>query len=121
MRIATAVLVLLSTSAAAQDTPTQFPDGASPLSTEALTQALAGKLFAAQPVSGPPWRLQYKDDGYVYVNIGNFSDTGKWHAKDSSVCSEGRKFPRSCNEVRVKDGGLFLKRDSGEVIKLEPR
>ena len=108
--------------AVAQTAPTAFPDGAAVLASDDLTKALADKVFHVQPASGAPWRLQYNANGYWYINVGTFADSGKWTVKDSTVCGEGaRQIKPSCNELRAKDGTLYLKRDSGEVVKLEPR
>ncbi len=107
--------------AVAQTAPPAFPEGATPLAADDLTKALSDKVFHVQPASGPAWRLQYNANGYWFIDVGAFRDTGKWVAKDSTVCGEGRQIRASCNEIRTKDGTLYMKRDSGEVVKLEPR
>ena len=119
-RLAISILIT-SMPVIAQEVQTQFPEGSALLTTETLTAALSGKVYTAQPAKGPSWRIQYNDNGFVYVNVGSFSDTGKWFAKDSTVCSEGRQIKFFCNEVRTKDNTLYLKRESGEVLKLELR
>ena len=115
------VMAAASACAAAQNAPNTFPDGAAALAPDDLTKALADKVFSVQPASGQPWRLQYNGNGYWFINVGAFSDTGKWSVKDSTVCGEGRQIRAACNEIRSKDGALYLQRDSGEVVKLEPR
>ena len=121
MRPLALVILFTALPVLAQDAQMQFPEGSAQLTTETLAQALSGKVFTAQPAKGPSWRIQYNDNGFVYVNVGNFSDTGKWYAKDSTVCSEGKQIKFFCNEVRIKESTLYLKRESGEVIKFEPR
>lgn len=81
--------------------------------------ALAVMFFTS--VSAQAQDIQTPDGGVVCVHLGSFSDTGKWHAEGSAVCSEGRQIKFFCNEVRTKDGVLHLKRESGEVLKLESR
>ncbi|MBU6259814.1 MAG: hypothetical protein KGL18_20180 [Burkholderiales bacterium] len=111
-------LWFVSTLACAQSVPTEFPQQAAPMAPQALTAALAGKVYSVKPAKGPDWRWQFKADGYFFINVGNFSDSGKWSVKDSALCSEGRYIKASCNEVRVDGHDLYLKRDSGEVVKM---
>ena len=111
-------LICAAPGAGAQSAPTEFPEGATTLTPEALKEALAGKVFTVAPASGSPWRWQFNGNGYFYINIGSFSDSGKWQVKDSAVCTEGRQIKYSCNEMRSADGVLHMKRDSGEVVKL---
>ena len=107
--------------ALAQEPVTEFPAGSAPLSTDALTAAVSDKVFGAQPAKGAAWRLQYNANGYFFANVGNLSDNGKWHVKDSALCGAGRHIGAFCNEFRIKDGTLYMKRQSGEVLKLDPR
>ena len=111
-------LVVASTWATAQSTSTEFPTTAEQLSAEKLTEELAGKVYGVQPTQGPKWRWQFNSNGYFYINIGEFSDGGKWSAKGSSLCSEGKKITASCNEIRKDGSVLYLKRDSGEIVKM---
>jgi hypothetical protein len=118
MKFAILPLVFVSVWASAQTSLPAFPDGAAPLSPQALEAALAGKVFSVKPASGPGWRWQINANGYFFINAGNFSDSGKWSVKDSTLCSEGQKIKANCNEVRLAAGELYLRRDSGEVVKL---
>ncbi len=118
------ILFLLASAAScafAQTALTSFPEGAVPLTAEDLGKALTDKVFHVQPASGAPWRVQYNANGYWFINAGSFADSGKWSVKDSTVCGEGRQLKPACNEIRTKDGTLYLKRESGEVVKFEPR
>jgi hypothetical protein len=112
-------ILLISSMAWAQSSPTEFPDGATAVAPEALKGSVADKVFAVKPSKGPTWRWQFNANGYFFINIGNFSDSGKWEAKDSSLCTEGKQIKASCNEVRAKGAELYLKRDNGEVVRLE--
>lgn len=119
MRIAVASLVFVTSLAAAQPSAPDFQEGSTALSETEMTAAVADKVFLATPAKGAQWRLQYNANGYFFVNVGAFSDNGKWSVKGSTVCTEGKQVRYFCNEFRVKDGGLFMKRESGEVLKLE--
>lgn len=107
-------------SASANAQTTTYPDGAEPLTPEALRTALAEKVFAITPAKGPTWRWQFDGNGYFFLNAGNYRDSGKWSIKESSLCLESRNTP-GCNEMRQKDNVLYLKRDSGEIVKFEPK
>lgn len=99
---------------------TTFPEGAEPLASETLREALAGKVFSITPAKGPTWRWEFKANGYFFLNVGSFSDSGKWSTKESSVCQDTGK-NMGCNEMRQKDGTLHLKRDNGEVVTFKPQ
>ena len=109
-------LLALGTSSMAQTMA--FPEGAEPLTPEALGAALSGKVFAVNPAKGPTWRWQFDANGQFSINIGNYSDSGKWSTKESSICQQTPK-NSGCNEIRGKDNVLYLKRDSGEVVALK--
>ena len=121
MKSSIVLATLVSSSVFAQEAVTQFPDGATVMSADALKAAVADKVFLARPAKGDPWRMQYNANGFFYVNVGNFSDNGKWSVKDSTVCTEGRVVKYFCNEFQIKDGTLYMKRESGEVLKFELR
>ncbi len=109
-------LMALGTSAMAQTTG--FPEGAEPLTPQALQAALEGKSFKLTPAQGSPWRVQFNTNGYFFLNATRYNNSGKWSAKDSSMCQDTGK-NTGCNEIRSKDGQLYLKRDSGEVVAME--
>jgi hypothetical protein len=117
-----AVLALItSVDAAAQSAP-QFPDDAKPLTADQLRERLGGKVFHVATAQGTTWRLQYQGGGSFFVDVSNgYRDKGKWRVEESKVCSEPERGKPSCNEVRLVGDLLHLRRDSGEIIKLEPR
>jgi hypothetical protein len=121
MRAIVASLLLASSPAWAQALATEFPEGAVAVNPDALKASVSDKVFAVKASRGPAWRWQFNADGFFFINIGNFSDSGKWSIKDSALCSEGKQIKASCNEVRAKGQELFLKRDNGEIVKLEPQ
>lgn len=119
MRYLFLTIAVLSLSVQAQNSmPTTFPEGTSTPKADELRVRLSGNVFSVKPFSGPNWRLQYKEGGYYFVNVGSYSDTGDWKTEDGKLCSKGQKGAASCNEVRATPESIYLKRDSGEVILL---
>ncbi|BEP95801.1 hypothetical protein GmRootA79_41850 [Acidovorax sp. A79] len=110
----------MAAGASATAQTTDFPEGAQPLTPEALREALTGKVFSITPAKGSTWRWEFKGNGYFFLNAGSFSDSGKWSTKESSVCQDTGK-NMGCNEMRQKDGTLYLKRDSGEIVTFKPQ
>jgi hypothetical protein len=105
-------------SAHAQD----FPAGVTVPAAADVQQRLADKVFNTKLASGQGWRLEYKSNGYFFINVSNgYSDSGKWSAQDGRLCHEPRKTNASCNDLRAGADTLFLKRDNGEIIELVPR
>ena len=117
LALATATTVAQAQAPAA---PPDFPADAQPLTADALRQRLSGKVFSAKPAAGAAWRLQYQASGYFYINAGSYSDGGNWRVEGSQLCSEPQKSKAGCNEMRLAGESLYMKRDSGEIIKLEP-
>ncbi len=76
-----------------------FPEGAELLTPEALREALSGKVFSISPAQGPTWRWQFDANGYFFLNVGQFSNSGKWSTKEGSVCQDTGKHI-GCNEMR---------------------
>jgi hypothetical protein len=113
----------LAATALAQVTlPLEFPAEAKPVAAAALKESIAGRTFNVALADGTRWRLEYKANGYFFVNTsGGFNGAGDWRADDERLCSRLRGGQMSCNEVRSVGGLLFLKRDSGEVIALKPQ
>ena len=100
--------------------PLEFPADAKPLAPEELRERVSGKVFKVKTAAGGAWRLQYQAGGVFFFNAGGYSDSGKWRIEDSKLCSEPQKSPAACNEMRLAGDTLYLKRDSGEIIKFEP-
>ncbi|MBN9367656.1 MAG: hypothetical protein J0H59_11565 [Comamonadaceae bacterium] len=120
LRASAAAMALLGASTAATAQTTTYPDGAEPLTPEALHAALADKVFSTTPAQGPKWQWQFKSDGQFYLSVGNYSDAGKWSTKESSLCLDSVK-SMGCSEMRQKDKQLYLKRNTGEVISFQPK
>lgn len=118
MKTTLLLLMAATTAAFAEPAPREFPVDAGALTAAALQDALSGKTYAVKPAEGPNWRWQFNANGYFFLNVGDFSDSGKWSAKEGALCSEGRKINASCNEVRRQGADLYLKRDNGEVVRM---
>jgi len=101
--------------------PMDFPPDAVPLSAEAVSKKVSGTTFDTQLHNGTRVRLEYKANGYLFVNAPGFANSGPWRAEESRVCSQMRNDAASCNEVRERGRQLYVKRDNGEVIALTPR
>ncbi len=98
-----------------------FPADAQPLSADALARRVSGKTFDVQLQNGIRWRLDYKANGYLFVNVSTGQATsGPWRAEDGRLCSHMRGASASCNEVREQGQRLYVKRDNGELIVLNP-
>jgi hypothetical protein len=102
--------------------PVEFPVDSRPLPAALLKEAIAGKTFNVDLADGSRWRLEYKANGYFFVNTSTgFNGSGDWRADDERLCTRLRGRDMSCNEVRDAGGVLHLRRDSGEVIALRQR
>ena len=99
-----------------------FPADLPKSSADILKQRLSDKKFAVQLANGTSWKLEYKSNGYYFVNTSTgFNGSGTWQTADGQLCSQGRGEPMTCNDVRERSDGIVLKRQSGEVIVLVPR
>jgi hypothetical protein len=121
MRRLLSVLLMLPALSFAQATfPTTFPEGAVPLTPEALKSRLSGKAFKVKQAVGPEYRVQY-DSTNAYVDVGNFNDSGPWRVEGSSACIEFKRAKSGCSEYRLVGEVLYTKRISnGEVVAMIP-
>lgn len=115
------VLVSVCAVSAAHAQVTSFPSDAKELTESDLRVQVAGKTFAMMNQDGTATiRMSFKEDGYWFLNMTGFSTSGKWFARNSTLCTEARDVPASCNEIRRLDDKLFMKRDSGKVEQFKP-
>ena len=105
----------------ASGAPTDFPPEAVALSADAVAKKVTSKTFDTQLHNGPRVRLEYKANGYLFVNAPGYQNSGPWRAEDGRICSRMKNADASCNEVRELGGKIYLKRDNGEVIALTPQ
>ena len=113
------VALFLSAQTYAQTAPREFPADAAALSEAATQEGFSGKTYNVKLTNGSTWKWQFKADGYFYFNTSDgFSDTGKWSAKESKLCTEGRKMSASCNDIRRQGATLHYKRDNGDIVPM---
>ena len=99
-----------------------FPDGASTPAKDEVRLRVADKSFGVALVNRTTWRLEFKSSGTFFVNTSTgFNGGGDWNAQDGQLCSKLRGSELVCNDVRVFEDVLYLKRADGEVIKYTPR
>ena len=102
--------------------PTEFPGDAQSISAADLARKVSGKVFSVDLQNGMRWRLDYKANGYLFVNVSNgMATSGPWRAEDGRLCTHMRGGSASCNEVREQGQRLYVKRDNGDVIALNPQ
>ena len=120
MRSFLVVLLLPLCSFAQSAMPTKFPADALPATADALRARLSGKVFHVKPADGSSWRLEYKANGYAFLDTGNgFRDSGSWRVEDGKLCSDWHHANGGCSEARLKGESIYLKRVSnGEVIAM---
>ena len=115
-------LLLAATALAQGALPIEFPSTSKAMSAPALRDALSGKAVNVDLADDTRWRLEYKANGYFFVNTSTgFSGTGDWRADEERLCTRLRGGEMSCNEVRDAAGTLYLRPNSGEVIALTQR
>ena len=110
--------LLVSLSSQAQD----FPVSSTSPNTAEIASRLAGKLFTVQLKNGVTWRAEFNSNGYFFVDTSTGGKaSGTWRAEDGKLCSHVKGGDAQCNEARVHDGFLYIRRADGEVIKYLPR
>ena len=112
------LLVLTSTHSLAQT----FEEAAPPPSADEVRKILSGNVFSVSIADGSTWRVDFNKNGYYFFNAsGGYSDSGKWRTEDGKLCVEPRKTPAACNDARVNQGFLVLKRLTGEIVVYRPK
>ncbi len=121
MRIASIFLLAPVVALAQASFPTTFPSGAIPLAPEALQARVSGKAYTVKPMEGSEYRVQF-DGTNVYLDVGNFRDSGPWKVEGSAVCMEFTRAKSGCTEFRLVGDVLYSKRFSnGEVVIMRPQ
>lgn len=122
MRALLSVLLLPLSAMAQSAMPTEFPADTVVLAADALQQRMAGKVYKAKLTDGATWRLEYKANGYVFLNTGTgLSDTGKWSVKGEQLCTDWNRGVSNCAEARANNEAIYIKRsNTGEVVALRP-
>ncbi|MDP2771386.1 MAG: hypothetical protein Q8O81_16315 [Giesbergeria sp.] len=110
--------VACAQSPAAAGVLTEFPADTQPLNRKAIEERLSGQVYTGTNAAGIQWRAEYKDSGYVFLNIANGArDSGTWRAEEGRVCIEYRgTFPSGCSELRANSEALYAKRDNSAAV-----
>jgi hypothetical protein len=96
-----------------------FPEGGTIPDAAEVKRRLDDRVFSVRLADGISWRLQYAARGHFFVDTSTGGrGKGEWRAEDGKLCSQppGRNW--GCNDVRLINDVLHLKRDSGEIIQL---
>lgn len=111
--------VSVATAATAQTAVNQFPAEATVFSAQELQSSLEGKVYTVDLPNGDGWRFEFKAGGaYSFKTNRSAESNRKWSVQDSKLCTEGARLVSSCNEVRKMGDVILLKRDSGEIVKM---
>jgi hypothetical protein len=111
-------LAVLAGAAWAQVT---VPEGATTPDAADVKKWFDDRTYKVRFADGTDLRLEYKANGYYWVNTSRgFNSSGTWEAKDGQVCTQLKGRDRSCNDVRMHAGSLYLKRDTGEIVRFDP-
>ena len=90
------------------------------LSAVDLTARLKGKTFTATATNGTLWRIEYKSNGYVIINVqqrGFSNNISKpWRVEDSKVCSTDRGV-EECKPVRLDGSTLVVQVTPTETVR----
>jgi len=99
-----------------------FDEAAAAPAANEIKTILAGNVFNVNIADGTSWRLQFNKNGYYYINTSTgYPDDGKWRTEDGKLCVEPRRTAAACNEARVSQGLLVIKRLSGEIVVYRPK
>ena len=99
-----------------------FIDGAPAPDAAELKRRLDDRGYNVQLANGLSWKLTYQANGYFFVDVSNGARAkGTWKTEDGRICTQLQGNNASCNDVRLVNDVLHLKRDSGEIIQLLPR
>jgi hypothetical protein len=99
--------------------PTEFPDGAVPVTADSL-KGLTGKTFVGKRADGKTWKMEFGPDYAYQLTEQDGILGGTVRLDGNKVCQDMRKaIESSCNDVRLKGNMLFYKRNrNGEVVTL---
>ncbi len=111
--------LLLSASAIAY--AQEFPDGSSSLTAKEIVERLGNRVFTVKPADGSTWRLEFRGSYFYLDTSTGFRGSGEWRAEDGKFCSQLRGTAGTCNEARLHNEIVHIKRTSGEVIQYLPR
>jgi hypothetical protein len=65
-----------------------FGEGMTTPSAEELKTLLAGNSFTVDRPDSSHWRLEFKANGYYFINVGsNYADSGEWKTENGKLCT----------------------------------
>jgi hypothetical protein len=102
-----------------------FPHDAVAPSDEELRLRITGKTFHATLSGGGRWEVNYRPGGGFtgktkYQPGKEDNDEAGWTTQNGKLCRVDLEGATVCNEVRVQGSDLYLQRDDGTVVKVEP-
>ena len=99
----------------------EFPDGATTPTAAEIKQYVDGKVFNVKNADGNTWHMEYKSDGTLVVEPARGPNyNGYWAYEDGKLCDQPRGKVKGCNDVRMHQGVLHLKRNNGQIILFTP-
>jgi hypothetical protein len=97
------------------------PDDATTPDTAEVKKFFDDRIHKVRFADGTGLRLEFKANGYYWVNTSRgFNSSGTWEPKDGQLCTQLKGRDRVCNDVRMHAGSLYLKRESGEIVRFDP-
>lgn len=99
-----------------------FGEGMTTPTAEEIHKLLAGNAFTVDRPDGNHWRLEFKANGYYFINThSGFADSGQWKVENGKLCSQPQKSAAGCSEARLNNGLLVFKRANGEIVTYKPK
>jgi len=114
----TLALASLACAAAAAQVPSP-PADARVLGGEALEAHLAGHVLHWQSPSGHRFRLQVQRNGFAFIDVDEFRDSGSWRAEADRACWKWREMGEGCNEFVVAAGRLWIRLAGGKLVPVK--
>ena len=104
-----------------------FPKDTVPPSADELKLRITGKSFHARLSGGGTWHVDYQPGGGFRMKTRNSLDgpeqvdeEGGWEAQDGRICRIDLKGATVCNDVRVSGNHIYMLRENGEVVQIDP-
>jgi hypothetical protein len=104
-----------------------FPKDTVPPSAEELRLRITGKSFHARLSGGGTWHVDYKPGGGFHTKTRSspegpepVDEEGGWEVQDGRICRIDLKGATVCNEVRVAGEHLYMQRENGEIVEVDP-
>jgi len=98
-----------------------FPMEATPISTDIAATRVAGNTYRGTTSEGADWVIKIERNGDLIWYRSNGSNSGHWYIDGDQFCSQMRSGLSYCNETRLHDETVYLKRrQNEEIVKLVP-